>query len=32
VSERVRELTRDEAVAIHDASLARFGGLAGIRD
>ena len=32
MSERVRELTRDEAVAIHDASLARFGGLAGIRD
>ena len=27
-----RALTRDEACAIHDASLLRFGGLAGVRD
>lgn len=32
MSEWLRELTREEVIAIHDASLARFGGLAGIRD
>lgn len=32
MSELVRRLTKEDALAIHDVSLARFGGLAGLRD
>jgi len=32
VSEAIRMLTREEVVAIHAASLERFGGLPGVRD
>jgi death-on-curing protein len=32
MSEPVRMLTKDEVVAIHATSLARFGGLPGVRD
>jgi death-on-curing protein len=32
VSARVRALTLEEALAIHEASLERFGGLPGLRD
>ena len=32
MSGQIRMLTRDEVVAIHAASLERFGGLPGVRD
>ena len=32
MSARVRALTREESLAIHEASLERFGGLPGLRD
>ncbi|MBR3225793.1 MAG: type II toxin-antitoxin system death-on-curing family toxin [Atopobiaceae bacterium] len=32
MSETIRTISKAEALAIHDASLARFGGLPGVRD
>ena len=32
MSETIRTITKDETLSIHDASLARFGGLPGVRD
>lgn len=32
MSEETRALSKAEAISIHDASLARFGGLPGVRD
>ena len=32
MSKTIRKITMDEALSIHDASIARFGGLPGVRD